>query len=610
MKKIDGTPKSIRELFTGVKYTIHYYQREYQWQTKQIEELIDDLTEEFFEFYASSDERSKVLEYGHYFMGSIVLTAEDNAIIDGQQRLTSLTLLLIYLYHQLEDEEERAEVLQLIYSKKAGTKTFNIHVPEMPERYDVMNALLQNDYMDVSKHSETIRNIYNRYADIKAIMNDTLPKEAIEIFKDWLIDNVDFIRIVAQTEQDAHKIFVSMNDRGLSLTPTEMLKGYLLSKIENDTVRQQANDLWKRRILELKGLGKEEESDFIKNWIRSQYAETIRERKKNALPGDFDIIGTAFHKWVREHNTHMKLARSKDFEDFVLKQFDKFSQINLDLKKYSATLTKGFEYVFYNANRNFTLQNQLILAAIDPLETKEESDKKIKLVSCFLDLYFTRRIFNYKTVDYSSIVYNVFMLSKKIRRKPLLELLDICKQEITGMEFQLETIDEFRLNGWTIRYMLHILSRVTDYIETKSGIPSNFNNYINREIKNPYDIEHIICDHHDRFVAEYPEKETFDKHRNKFGGLLLLPMDKNRSLNDLNFDKKLPIYFGENLLAKSLNNDCYTNNPQFKKFCDNEGLGFKAYSVFDKPALLERQELYEELAKKIWNVNQLETQII
>jgi uncharacterized protein with ParB-like and HNH nuclease domain len=164
-------------------------------------------------------------------------------------------------------------------------------------------------------------------------MNDTLPKAALDIFKDWLIDNVDFIRIVAQTEQDAHKIFVSMNDRGLSLTPTEMLKGYLLSKIENDSVRQQANDLWKKRILELKGLGKEEESDFIKNWIRSQYAETIRERKKNALPGDFDIIGTAFHKWVREHNTQMKLVRSKDFEDFVLKQFDKFSQIYLDLKK-------------------------------------------------------------------------------------------------------------------------------------------------------------------------------------------------------------------------------------------------------------------------------------
>ena len=543
-------------------------------------------------------------------MGSIVLTNEENAIIDGQQRLTSLTLLLIYLYHQLEDEEERAEVLQLIYSKKAGTKTYNIHVPEMPERFDVMNALLQKEYMDVSKHSETIKNIYNRFYDIEAIMNDTLPKNTIEMFKDWLIDNVDFIRIVAQTEQDAHKIFVSMNDRGLSLTPTEMLKGYLLSKIENDSIRQQANDLWKKRILDLKGLGKEEESDFIKNWIRSQYAETIRERKKNASPGDFDIIGTAFHKWIREHSSQMKLLRSKDYEDFVLKQFDKFSHIYLDLKNYSTTYTPGFESVFYNGNRNFTLQFQLILASIDPNETKEESDKKIKLISCFLDLYFTRRIFNYKTVDYSAIVYNVFLLSKKFRRKSIGELLEICKEEIGEMEFQLETIDDFRLNGWTVRYMLHILSRITDFIETSSGLPSNFTNYISREIKNPYDIEHIICDHHDWFEEEYPEKETFDRHRNKFGGLLLLPMDKNRSLNDLTFEKKLPIYFGENLLAKSLNKDCYLNNPQFIRFYERDGLNFKSYSLFNKEALLERQELYEEIAKKIWGIDQLDKQIL
>jgi len=198
MKKIDGTPKTIRELFTGVKYTIHYYQREYQWQTKQIQELLDDLSDEFFEFYSEEDERSKVTDYGHYFMGSIVLTEDDNAIIDGQQRLTSLTLLLIYIYHNLTDEEERAEVLQLIYSRRAGAKTFNIHVPEMPERYDVMNALLKNEYLDVSKQDETIRNIYNRYHEMKEIMDDLFSEhknDTLEIFKDWLIDNVDFIRI-------------------------------------------------------------------------------------------------------------------------------------------------------------------------------------------------------------------------------------------------------------------------------------------------------------------------------------------------------------------------------------------------------------------------------
>ncbi|MEQ9062792.1 MAG: DUF262 domain-containing protein [Vicingaceae bacterium] len=606
MKKIDGTPKTIRELFTGVKYTIHYYQREYQWQRKQIEELIEDLIEEFFEFYSPEDERGKVLNYGHYFMGSIVLTSDDNAIIDGQQRLTSLTLLLIYLYHNLQDEEERAEVLQLIYSKKAGTKTFNIHVPEMPERYDVMNALLKNEYIDVTDHSETIRNIYFRYEDITDIMQDSLPRAAYDVFKDWLIDNVDFIRIIAQTEQDAHKIFVSMNDRGLSLTPTEMLKGYLLSRIENDDIRQKANELWKQRILELKSVGKEEESDFIKNWIRSQYADSIRERKKNATPGDFDIIGTAFHKWVREHSSLMNLNRSKDFEDFILKQFDKFCRIYLDLKRYSDELTSGFEHVFYNANRNFTLQNQLILSAIDPLETKEESDQKIKLISRFMDLYFTRRIFNFKTVDYSSIVYTVFLLTKKLRRKAYNDLLDICRDEISNMEFQLETIDHFRLNGWTIRYMRHVLARITDYIETSSGLNSNFVNYVSRDIKNPYDVEHIICDHHEWFIDEYLDQETFENQRNKFGGLLLLPMDKNRSLNDLKYERKLPIYFGENLLAKSLSPECYTNNPQFKRFIEDKALKFKSYQNFDRQALHERQELYEEIAKQIWGIDQLE----
>jgi len=152
------------------------------------------------------------------------------------------------------------------------------------------------------------------------------------------------------------------------------------------------------------------------------------------------------------------------------------------LKKCSTILTKGFEYVFYNANRNFTLQYQLILEAIDPSETREESNKKIKLVSCFLDLYFTKRIFNSKSVDYSSIVYNDFLLFKKLEENLLQTFLISA-----SMKFQVwnDSINEFRLNGRTTRYMIHILSRMTDFIETKSGLTSNFNNYVNRELKIP-----------------------------------------------------------------------------------------------------------------------------
>jgi len=58
-----------------------------------------------------------------------------------------------------------------------------------------------------------------------------------------------------------------------------------------------------------------------------------------------------------------------------------------------------------------------------------------------------------------------------------------------------------------------------------------------------------------------------------------------------------------------LNSDCYLNNPQFKRFFETENLQFKAYTSFDKKALLERQELYEELAKKIWGITRLDEQL-
>ena len=72
------------------------------WQRKHIEELIDDLTSEFLDYYEPGHSRPAVAEYGAYFMGSIVLAGRENAIIDGQQRFSSMTLLLMYLNNRLK----------------------------------------------------------------------------------------------------------------------------------------------------------------------------------------------------------------------------------------------------------------------------------------------------------------------------------------------------------------------------------------------------------------------------------------------------------------------------------------------------------------------------
>ncbi len=606
MNKITAHAVNIRTLLNN-KYTVQYYQREYNWETKQIEELIEDLTNEFNEFYKDGDRQIDVRNYGDYFLGPIILT-NDNAIIDGQQRLSSLTLLLIYLNNLQKQQTSlpKVNIDNLIYSEMYGQKTFCINVTE---REVCLASLFETgDYDITNEQSESVINLYNRYKDIERIFPDELKGSPLPVFIEWLIDNVSLVEIRTDSEQDAHKVFVTMNDRGLRLTPTEMLKGYLLSEMDDNTIRNKANDLWKNKIVQLKEIEKDGDADFIKNWLRAQYAETIREGKKDAENKDFDIIGTTFHKWVRENKSVMGLNSSADFEKFILKNFRMYADIYIRLKEYSRKFNKDYEYVFYNADRGFTLQYQIILSAIKSDDTQDVVNKKIKMVSCFIDQFISIRIFNFKTVDYSSIRYTVFNITKMIRNKDIKELAEILKRYINNMELTLEGIDGFYLNQFTRRYMLHILSRMTYYVEEQSGINSNFADYVNREQKNPYDIEHIWADDYTQgnHQADFSTEDEFKDFRNRFGGLLILPKDKNRSLQDMEYSKKVIKYDSENLLARTLNQNCYNNNPLFLCFMNNTQLPFKPYAQFNKAELIERQSLYKEICKKIWDVNKID----
>src|SRR3954471_6508524 len=130
-REIDGKGRTVRELLAGRKYSIDYYQREYKWQRKQLAELIDDLADKFLASHEAKNERSAVADYGHYFLGSIILSDKEGQkfLIDGQQRLTTLTLLLIFLRHRLTDEEQRGQIAELIFSLKHGKRSFNLDIP-------------------------------------------------------------------------------------------------------------------------------------------------------------------------------------------------------------------------------------------------------------------------------------------------------------------------------------------------------------------------------------------------------------------------------------------------------------------------------------------------
>ena len=602
MKKIEGSPKSLKQLLQNTKYSIHYYQREYMWQRKQIEELIDDLTSEFLDYYVSGDSRQKVQDYGAYFMGSIVLAGRENAIIDGQQRFSSLTLLLMYLNNRLRTlGQSYSMVEQMIFSEAYGTKSFNINVDD---RSECMNAIFNDQPFDITDVGESVKNLYGRYNDIIDVFPaDDITDDMLLHFCDWLAEKVFFIEIVATTEQDAHKVFVTMNDRGLSLTSTEMLKGYLLSEIKDDSKREKLNDIWKDKVLILKKDDDKGDETFIKAWLRAQYAETIRETKAGAVNQDFDIIGGSFHKWVRDERDKLGLSSTDDFELFIMK-FSKFADVYKIIREAENTFAEETKYIYYNAQVNFTLQPQLLLAPICYEDTWPVIIEKMNLVARFIDLLITARVTNYKSVDYSTIKNYVFNVTKNIRRCSVEDLKARLKAQYENLAYDPDAaLPELRLNSFTKKYIKNMLARITGYIEEQTGVASNYCNYMNTQTKNPFEIEHIITDHYEWFTSEYADQEEFRRWRNSFGALLLLHKSINASLNDSKYDYKLSKYCSNegNIYTESLGDQAYQNNPKFKKFIADNGLDFKPYSQFGKAEITERVQLLVQLINLVWN---------
>lgn len=594
----------------GSKFAIDYYQREYRWESKQIAELLDDLAEKFLESHEAGNERSAVEQYGHYFLGSIIISDKGGQkfIIDGQQRLTSTTLLLIHLHRQLEDAEQKAQLADLIFSQKFGKRSFNLDVPE---RMPCMDALFTGEPFDDTGQPESVANILARFQDIEEGFPEKLGGDALAYFADWLIENVHFVEITAYSDSDAYTIFETMNDRGLSLTPTDMLKGYLLANITDADRRVEASQVWRNRVSALQQLGKEEDADAVKAWLRSQHAQTIRERKRGAQPRDFDLIGTEFHRWVRDQEDPLGLtAGSEAFGRFIQEDFDFYSRWYERIRQAADTLTPGLEAIHYNAQNKFTLQYPVLLAPLRRGDSDDEIHRKLRIVAGYLDILIARRIWNWKATDYSTMQYTMFQLViLTIRGKSVPELASALIDRLDGDEHTFSSNDRFHLHGMNGRQIHRLLARMTDFVETRAGQASRYSEYIQRRGKNGYEVEHIWANHAERHSDEFEHPTDFAEYRNRIGGLLLLPKSFNASYGDKPYTDKREHYFGQNLLAQSLHETAYQHNPGFRKFRNESGLSFQPHAEFKKADLDERQELYRELAEQIWSTNVLRREV-
>lgn len=600
--QITGTARSIRELFTSRKYGIEYYQREYAWSTENVQELIDDLVNAFQRSFDPKHERRDVSRYQPYFLGPIVISkvGGERFVVDGQQRLTTLTLLLIYLQHLGRQIDSMENLENLIKSQKFGAITFNLHVDE---REEVMYAIFTGTDFDPAGASESVANIWQRYHDLVEVFPEEITGSVLPYFSDWLLENVVIVEIETTDKNMALEVFETMNDRGLNLSSSDMLKSFLLSEIRDDNKIRVANDLWRRRMVELNDASdsKTGDAEFLKVWLRAKYAETRRLQKKDAAPGDFDIIGTAFHKWVRDNRALVRLNSAADFERFVHHEFNRMSKKYLKLIEVSQKLEPGWEYVFYNAQAGVTLQYLPILAATNADDDDETFRKKTELVAAFIDILIARRMVNFRNIGYSTLLGSLFILAKDLRDQSIEQVREILADRIANLE---ETFEVASVYGLTQRNRTHIhylLARITSWLELQTTGVNNFAEFMDSRSRDRYEVEHIWADKYERYTHEFADESEFSEVRNRFGGLLLLRKSFNASYGAKPYEQKLEHYITHNMLAKSLNAQAYKNNPRFIRLINETGLPFEPHERFSRQELTKRQNLYQDLLQVVWN---------
>lgn len=593
-KTVDSKAYPLKELFLD-KFDVDFYQREYVWQRKQLEDLINDLSTEFLKNWTKGDSPDKVRNYDPYFMGEIVLSlkeGERSAIIDGQQRITTFTLILIYMLKTYGNLPQfpRSDIEKAIYSDDFGTPRFNL---DIEQRKDCMLALFNTgSYTPTEKDQQYVQNIVDRYNDIADCWNDEITEENIVNFAYWIKEKVVFSKVWTNSDEFAYVIFETMNDRGLSLTQIEMLRSYLLANIDN-SARAKAMELFDevvKRLVNIKLNSKSKaEFEFFKMYFRGHYAEDFSQAKNSS--SDFVRIGKEFHRWIRDNDKRLlNLKASSDYVLFIEKiaYFSKqYERINNIIASRNA---RDYLYLIVNNDYSFTLQPALILSAIKYQDSDEIVDEKIRLISKYISKLLTWRVWNHWMISQSSLEMPIYVLCKQIRELDLNDLKEILYNDPIELPALLNSPTLNQQNKSKLKVLISLITEIV----AKNSMASDY--MLN---KPDIEVEHIWSDHYEQHADEFDDQYAFASMRNNIGDLLVLPKSFNASYGDDPYSVKVEQYFEQNILAQTLNSKKYINNPSFLRFVNRSGLPFQAYSEFKKVAIGERAELYKKIL--MWN---------
>lgn len=225
----------VKDIFNSEKgkYKIPIYQRNYAWKEPQIRQLIQDI----YDYYLK-DNRENENEIKKYYIGTLVVRPDKEKntfeVIDGQQRLTTLSMLVAYLNSIVKGQDNTQESVK---SELKNTITFQCR--------QVSTNFLNKIWEDQSDDCDATDSITAGYQILKKSFEDIVKKETVEGYLNYLRENVIVYWISVPKDTDLNHYFEIMNTRGEQLEKHEILKAELLSVFKDNTgTREFYSGIW------------------------------------------------------------------------------------------------------------------------------------------------------------------------------------------------------------------------------------------------------------------------------------------------------------------------------------------------------------------------------
>lgn len=246
MSNIRGEEKPLAKVFSSdYEFHIPDYQRPYAWTGEHAEELFNDL----WTFHREEDTEEE------YFLGSIVLvknmTMSRSDIVDGQQRITTLTLLLAAISHSLEDEDASRDFLEFVrepgsrakgldpsprlFLRRKDRDFFRTHVQEP-------GGLQRLAELDARNFKDSRFSIVNNAQYFLAQLEPLTDQQVLN-FGQFIVQRCKLVVVSTDSLKSAYRIFSVLNDRGLDLEPSDILKAQLIGGIP-EAIREEYTERW------------------------------------------------------------------------------------------------------------------------------------------------------------------------------------------------------------------------------------------------------------------------------------------------------------------------------------------------------------------------------